>query len=308
MTITAAVDGSALHNPGPAGWCWYIDDSCWAAGGWKEGTNNRGELTALAELLRATAHIPDEPLFVLCDSQYVINSVTKWMPGWKRKGWKKRDGKPVLNVDILQDIDQLLVGRNIHLEWVKGHSGHDMNEAADQRARAAATAYQKGTVVPEGPGFGGAGGSSTSAVSRAQANSSHSKSAPAASAAPSSDSKAPKTATFEQEGLFDLAADTTVTAEDAAKEALTVFRRAARRAEQGNARALKTLLNDALGADLPVPDGLSDAAHELRVEGTTAAAQFITDDWVGLAVWDLSQAVGKATGSARLVGWNVGRS
>lgn len=290
MTITAAVDGSALHNPGPAGWCWYIDDSCWAAGGWKEGTNNRGELTALAELLRATAHIPDEPLFVLCDSQYVINSVTKWMPGWKRKGWKKRDGKPVLNVDILQDIDQLLVGRNIHLEWVKGHSGHDMNEAADQRARAAATAYQKGTAVPEGPGFAGAG-------SRAQTN-----------AASSSESKTPKAATFEQEGLFDLAVDTTVTPEDAAKEALTVFRRAAHRAEQGNARALKALLNDALGANLAVPDGLSDAEHELRVEGTTATAQFTTDDWVGLAVWDLSQAVGKATGSARLLGWNVGRS
>ena len=293
MTITAAVDGSALHNPGPAGWCWYIDDSCWAAGGWKEGTNNRGELTALAELLRATAHIPDEPLFVLCDSQYVINSVTKWMPGWKRKGWKKRDGKPVLNVDILQDIDQLLVGRNIHLEWVKGHSGHDMNEAADQRARAAATAYQKGTTVPEGPGFAGA-------CSRA-----HPKTAPAA---PSSEPKAPKATTFEQEGLFDLAVDTTVTPEDAAKEALTVFRRAAHRAEQGNARALKALLNDALGANLDVPDGLSDAEHELRVEGTTATAQFTTDDWVGLAVWDLSQAVGKATGSARLLGWNVGRS
>ncbi|OFK31578.1 RNase H family protein [Corynebacterium sp. HMSC064E08] len=297
MTITAAVDGSALHNPGPAGWCWYIDDSCWAAGGWKEGTNNRGELTALAELLRATAHIPDEPLFVLCDSQYVINSVTKWMPGWKRKGWKKRDGKPVLNVDILQDIDQLLVGRNIHLEWVKGHSGHDMNEAADQRARAAATAYQKGTAVPEGPGFAGAG-------SRAQTNAAPTKTAPAA---PSSEPKTPKAATFEQEGLFDLAVDTTVTPEDAAKEALTIFRRAAHRAEQGNARALKALLNDALGANLAVPDGLSDAEHELRVEGTTATAQFTTDDWVGLAVWDLSQAVGKATGSARLLGWNVGR-
>ena len=297
MTITAAVDGSALHNPGPAGWCWYIDDSCWAAGGWKEGTNNRGELTALAELLRATAHIPDEPLFVLCDSQYVINSVTKWMPGWKRKGWKKRDGKPVLNVDILQDIDQLLVGRNIHLEWVKGHSGHDMNEAADQRARAAATAYQKGTTVPEGPGFAGAG-------SRVQSNAAPTKTAPAA---PSSEPKTPKAATFEQEGLFDLAVDTTVTPEDAAKEALTVFRRAAHRAEQGNARALKALLNDALGANLAVPDGLSDAEHELRVEGTTATAQFTTDDWVGLAVWDLSQAVGKATGSARLLGWNVGR-
>lgn len=298
MTITAAVDGSALHNPGPAGWCWYIDDSCWAAGGWKEGTNNRGELTALAELLRATAHIPDEPLFVLCDSQYVINSVTKWMPGWKRKGWKKRDGKPVLNVDILQDIDQLLVGRNIHLEWVKGHSGHDMNEAADQRARAAATAYQKGTAVPEGPGFAGAG-------SRAQTNAAPTKTAPAA---PSSEPKTPKAATFEQEGLFDLAVDTTVTPEDAAKEALTIFRRAAHRAEQGNARALKALLNDALGANLAVPDGLSDAEHEIRVEGTTATAQFTTDDWVGLAVWDLSQAVGKATGSARLLGWNVGRS
>lgn len=303
MTITAAVDGSALHNPGPAGWCWYIDDSCWAAGGWKEGTNNRGELTALAELLRATAHIPDEPLFVLCDSQYVINSVTKWMPGWKRKGWKKRDGKPVLNVDILQDIDQLLVGRNIHLEWVKGHSGHDMNEAADQRARAAATAYQKGTAVPEGPGFGGAG--SRGQTNAAQANAALTKTT---SAAPISEPKAPKTATFEQEGLFDLAADTTVAPEDAAKEALTVFRRAAHRAEQGNARALKALLNDALGADLAVPDGLSDAEHELRVEGTTATAQFTTDDWVGLAVWDLSQAVGKATGSARLLGWNVGRS
>ncbi|OHR34164.1 ribonuclease H [Corynebacterium sp. HMSC074C05] len=303
MTITAAVDGSALHNPGPAGWCWYIDDSCWAAGGWKEGTNNRGELTALAELLRATAHIPDEPLFVLCDSQYVINSVTKWMPGWKRKGWKKRDGKPVLNVDILQDIDQLLVGRNIHLEWVKGHSGHDMNEAADQHARAAATAYQKGTAVPEGPGFAGAG--SRGQTNAAQANAAPTKTTPAT---PSSDSKAPKTATFEQEGLFDLAADTTVAPEDAAKEALTVFRRAAHRAEQGNARALKALLNDALGANLAVPDGLSDAEHELRVEGTTATAQFTTDDWVGLAVWDLSQAVGKATGSARLLGWNVGRS
>lgn len=298
MTITAAVDGSALHNPGPAGWCWYIDDSCWAAGGWKEGTNNRGELTALAELLRATAHIPDEPLFVLCDSQYVINSVTKWMPGWKRKGWKKRDGKPVLNVDILQDIDQLLVGRNIHLEWVKGHSGHDMNEAADQRARAAATAYQKGNTVPEGPGFAGA-------ASRAQANAASTKTPPAAT---SSEPKAPKAATFEQEGLFDLAVDTTVTPEDAAKEALTIFRRAAHRAEQGNARALKALLNDALGANYAVPDGLSDAEHELRVEGTTAIAQFTTDDWVGLAVWDLSQAVGKATGSARLLGWNVGRS
>lgn len=302
MTITAAVDGSALHNPGPAGWCWYIDDSCWAAGGWKEGTNNRGELTALAELLRATAHIPNEPLHVLCDSQYVINSVTKWMPGWKRKGWKKRDGKPVLNVDILKDLDQLMVGRNVNLEWVKGHSGHDMNEAADQRARAAATAYQKSTKVPAGPGFDGTGTSTGATPTPIK---------PAPKPEPQSQGSL-----FEQDGLFDLAVDTKVTPEEAANEALTVFRRAARRADQGNARALKALLNDALGADLSVPEGLSEAKHELRVIGTTAIAKFEAEDWVAMVVWDLSAAVGKSAGNAgnsaansdaHLVGWNVGR-
>ncbi|WP_157118502.1 ribonuclease H family protein [Corynebacterium sphenisci] len=155
MTIIAAADGSALGNPGPAGWCWYIDEDSWAAGGWPSGTNNRGELTAVAELLDATAHRTDEPLEILCDSQYVINSVTKWMAGWKRKGWKKRDGKPVLNVDLMQRLDAAMVGRKVTFTWVKGHSGHELNEAADQRARAAATAHQKGLPVEPGPGFAG---------------------------------------------------------------------------------------------------------------------------------------------------------
>ncbi|WP_315503958.1 RNase H family protein, partial [Actinomyces radicidentis] len=101
MTIIAAADGSALGNPGPAGWAWYVDESCWAAGGWPESTNNRGELTALLELLRATAHT-GEDLLVQADSQYVINSVTKWMKGWKRRGWRKADGKPVLNDDLMK--------------------------------------------------------------------------------------------------------------------------------------------------------------------------------------------------------------
>src|SRR5699024_10288574 len=156
MTIIAAADGSALGNPGPAGWAWYVDDETWAAGGWEKSTNNRGELTAVAELLAATAHRSGERLHIMCDSQYVINSVTKWMPGWKRKGWKKRDGKPVLNVDILSRIDELRQGRDVHFEWVKGHAGHDMNEAADLRARAVAEAYRKGEAPNEGPGFPGA--------------------------------------------------------------------------------------------------------------------------------------------------------
>ncbi|MFF2494689.1 RNase H family protein [Agromyces sp. NPDC058064] len=150
--IIAAADGSALGNPGPAGWAWYVDDDRWAAGGWKHSTNNVGELTAVLELFRATAHLDDE-LLVQCDSQYVINSVTKWMPGWKRKGWRKADGKPVMNVEILKEIDAELVGRRVRFEWVKGHVGHPMNEAADQRARAAAEAFRSGLPVPSGPGW-----------------------------------------------------------------------------------------------------------------------------------------------------------
>lgn len=154
MTITAAADGSALGNPGPAGWAWYIDDDRWAAGGWKHGTNNMGELKAVLELFRATEE-SSEDLLVLCDSQYVINSVTKWMPGWKKKGWRKGDGQPVMNLDLIQDLDAAISGRKYRFEWVKGHVGHELNEAADVRARAAAEAYQRGTAVPGGPGFGG---------------------------------------------------------------------------------------------------------------------------------------------------------
>jgi ribonuclease HI len=150
--ITAAADGSALGNPGHAGWAWYVDDDCWAAGGWMHATNNQGELTAVLELFRATAHVDDE-LLVVCDSQYVINSVTKWMPGWKRKGWRKADGKPVMNVDLLKELDAAIAGRRYRFEWVKGHIGHVLNEAADLRARAAAEAYRSGLEVPSGPGW-----------------------------------------------------------------------------------------------------------------------------------------------------------
>jgi ribonuclease HI len=155
MTITAAADGSALGNPGPAGWAWVIDDARWRAGGWSRATNNQGELMAVLDLLRSTAHVPDTPLHILCDSQYVINSVTKWMPGWKRKGWRKSDGKPVLNLELLKELDVELLGRTVTFEWVKGHAGHSLNEAADARAREAATEFQRKRVPNEGPGFPG---------------------------------------------------------------------------------------------------------------------------------------------------------
>ncbi|MGO1628149.1 MULTISPECIES: ribonuclease H family protein [unclassified Microbacterium] len=154
MTITAAADGSALGNPGPMGWAWFIDDASWAAGGSPHGTNNQGELLAVLELLRATAGT-DEALHIECDSKYVIDSVTRWMPGWKRKGWRKADGKPVLNRDILEALDTEITGRSVTFEWVKGHAGHPRNEAADKRANGAAQAYRNRSAVDAGPGFAG---------------------------------------------------------------------------------------------------------------------------------------------------------
>lgn len=161
--IIAAADGSALGNPGPAGWAWYIDDDHWASGGWAHGTNNMGELKAVLDLFEATASRPEAKLRVYCDSQYVINSLTKWMPGWKKKGWKKSDGKPVLNRDLLEALDQALTGRDYEFIWVKGHAGHELNEKADSLANGAARAYREGREPAHGPGFGASAEPATAA-------------------------------------------------------------------------------------------------------------------------------------------------
>lgn len=153
--IVAAADGSALGNPGPAGWAWYIDEDRWASGGWGHGTNNMGELKAVLDLFESTAHVPDRPLHIYCDSKYTIDSITKWMPGWKKKGWKKANGQPVLNIELMVALDTALTGRTYTFEWVKGHAGHRMNERADTLAKEAAAAYRDGLLPPSGPGFGG---------------------------------------------------------------------------------------------------------------------------------------------------------
>ena len=197
MTIVAAADGSALGNPGPAGWAWYVDDDHWSAGGWPHGTNNQGELMAVIDLLEATAHLEDNDLHIFCDSQYVINAVTKWMPGWKRKGWRKADGAPVLNRELLERLDRGLQGRRYRFEWVKGHAGHDLNEAADERARAVATAYQKGDPIPIGPGWAG-----TAPAVEPQAVGPEAVAAAPAPAAPPAAAPAPADAALELD-LFD---------------------------------------------------------------------------------------------------------
>ena len=158
MTITAAADGSSLGNPGPAGWAWYVDEDTWDAGGWPQGTNNLGELTAILRLLEATAQTGEE-LHILADSQYAINVVSKWRLGWKKRGWTKADKKPIKNLELIQEIDRAMEGRRVTFEWVKGHAGHRMNERADDLARGCAEAYQAGRTPEPGPGFGGARGS-----------------------------------------------------------------------------------------------------------------------------------------------------
>ena len=164
MTITAAVDGSSLGNPGPAGWAWVVSEDCWDAGGWPSGTNNLGELNAVLELLKATAQagLADEELHILADSQYAINVISKWSPGWKKRGWVKADKKPIKNLELIQEIDRAMQGRIVTFEWVKGHAGHPLNERADDAARSCAEAYRDGRDIPTGPGFASAAQSTKS--------------------------------------------------------------------------------------------------------------------------------------------------
>ena len=114
-----------------------------------------GAAPGSVDLLRQTAHL-DEDLLVYCDSLYAINSITKWIPGWKRNGWVKKDRKPVLNVEIMKALDAAVAGRPVRFEWVKGHAGHPLNEEADRLANGAALAYKDGVVPDPGPGIPGA--------------------------------------------------------------------------------------------------------------------------------------------------------
>lgn len=125
-----------------------------------------GELMAVLDLLQQTAHIDDD-LVIFCDSRYVIDSITKWMAGWKRKGWRKKDGKPVLNVELMKALDAAMTGRKVRFEWVKGHAGHPLNEQADRLANAAACAHRDKVDVAVGPGFPGAGTSPAPATAPA---------------------------------------------------------------------------------------------------------------------------------------------
>ena len=116
------------------------------------GTNNIGELLAVRNLL---TDLPDIPLLVLIDSQYAMKASTVWLPGWKRKGWRTAANKPVLNLEIIQEIDQLMTSRAergvaIRFQWVKGHrtdNAFPLNTAADVLAGQASSDAAQGTIT-----------------------------------------------------------------------------------------------------------------------------------------------------------------
>lgn len=146
MTITVSTDGSALANPhGPMGWAWTDHETPSGdghahagdhdAGGATNGTNQIGELCAVLEALRA--HPGDEPLVIETDSQYAINCSTTWVRGWKRKGWRNSQGRPVKNVPLIKAIDAVISQRrgSVRFRWIKGHAGNAGNEKVDDLAR-----------------------------------------------------------------------------------------------------------------------------------------------------------------------------
>lgn len=153
--LVVAADGSCLRNPGAGGWGWFVNPGCWQAGGAARSTNNAMELTAVTEALRS---VPVEPLVVCCDSRYVIDALTKWLPGWRRRRWTTASGTPVKNRDLIVQADQQLqaraaAGAAVRFVWVRGHSGHPLNEAADRVARKAAELASKGQLTVRGPGW-----------------------------------------------------------------------------------------------------------------------------------------------------------
>jgi ribonuclease HI len=129
-------DGACSGNPGPGGWGAILrlgTSEKEMFGGERDTTNNRMEMMAVIEALRALKR--PVRARVHTDSQYVQKGISEWVAGWKRRGWKTADKKPVKNVDLWQALDQEASRHDLEWLWVRGHNGHPENERADELAR-----------------------------------------------------------------------------------------------------------------------------------------------------------------------------
>ena len=128
-------DGACRGNPGPGGWGALLRSGATERplyGGEADTTNNRMELTAAIEALRALKR-PCK-VVLTTDSQYVRKGITEWLPNWKKRNWKTASKAPVKNADLWRALDEMAAKHEIEWHWVKGHSGHRENELADALA------------------------------------------------------------------------------------------------------------------------------------------------------------------------------
>jgi ribonuclease HI len=137
--VQLITDGACLGNPGPGGWACILKHNSTTKemfGHARETTNNRMELTAAIEGLRALR----EPCVVevVTDSEYVLKGITEWIHGWKRRNWTKSDKKPVANADLWQELDAENGRHKTRWTWTRGHATHDDNNRADELANRAA--------------------------------------------------------------------------------------------------------------------------------------------------------------------------
>ncbi len=129
-------DGACSGNPGPGGWgaiLRYKGTEKEIFGGAPDTTNNRMEMMAAISALEALTRASKVDLTT--DSSYVKDGITKWIHGWKKRGWKTADKKPVKNMDLWQRLELALERHEVEWHWVKGHAGHPENERADELAR-----------------------------------------------------------------------------------------------------------------------------------------------------------------------------
>ena len=140
-TVDAYTDGACLGNPGPGGWgvlLRYNGTEKQLSGGEAATTNNRMEMMAAITALESLTRTVRVRLHT--DSKYVMDGITKWMPNWKRNGWRTAAKEPVKNVDLWKRLDAAAAAHDLSWHWVKGHSGHAENERVDVLARTAAEA------------------------------------------------------------------------------------------------------------------------------------------------------------------------
>lgn len=151
--VTVATDGSSKGNPGPAGWAWVVDGEMWQAGSIPNGTSIVAELTAIYRLLLAAP--PQVALRVLSDSEFAVNVCSRWAASWRKNGWRKRDGQPIANQALVAALDEAIRARtgNLSVEWVRGHNGHPLNEAADRLATKVAVNGTGQVAGITGPGW-----------------------------------------------------------------------------------------------------------------------------------------------------------